>query len=429
MRLPLLVAWLGSFFAGPVLADYSVFYDPTQDSPPVFRLDLPAEHGDALEARASAYGQSSQVVDVRCDGQPLAHDGSGRWRMSPRCRRVEWRVALKTPPPDGANVSQQQSLSFPGWVLLSSPTALLAEPDRVEASTLHIRVPGQPATLATIPAAGQAPEFYVIGKPQEMVRQVAGWRVRYVADNLEQVNRRGLLDLHAEALTALRRIFLWPAADAVFTDDLLVVMLGRNSASSAFGAGGLHSLLANYPRDTTARDAFLLALLGHEQFHQLLALGEVRQGSTWMAEGLAHYYGLKVMMQSKLPEAEKEKVWRLFIKPEAPVSQGLIALQQRYRDGDQSVYPLFYSQGATFFSELDQTLQSASDGRRSLDDFIPQLRTEVDSSLPATLLIQLREAGGERVDVLVARYLGKPLTFSSGQGQSSAVACWRSEPG
>ncbi|POA98510.1 hypothetical protein C2134_11440 [Chromobacterium sinusclupearum] len=407
MRFPLLAAWLGCVSAGPALADYSVFYDPAQNLPPVFRLDLPAEHGNALEARASAYGQSSQIVDVRCDGQPLAHDGMGRWRLPPQCRQVEWRVALKMPPPDGANVSLQQSLGFPGWVLLSSSTALLAEPGREAAATLRIRVPGQAESLAAIPAAGQAPEFYAIGKTQETVRQVAGLRVRYVADDLERVTRRGLLDLHAEALTALRRIFPPPAAHAPFADDLLVVMLGRNNASSAFGAGGLHGLLANYPRETAARDTFLLALLAHEQAHQLLALGEVKQGSTWMAEGLAHYYGLKVMRQSTLPEAEKEKVWRLFIKPEAPVAQGLIALQQRYRDGDQSVYPLFYSQGATFFAELDQALQSASQGKHSLDDFIPQLRTQADGSLPDALLAQLRETGGERVDALAARYLGK----------------------
>jgi hypothetical protein len=54
MRLPLLAVCLGCFLAGPALVDYSVFYDPAQDLPPEFRLDLPAERGKALEARAAA---------------------------------------------------------------------------------------------------------------------------------------------------------------------------------------------------------------------------------------------------------------------------------------------------------------------------------------------------------------------------------------
>ncbi|MEO9456856.1 gluzincin family metallopeptidase [Chromobacterium phragmitis] len=400
MRLPLIAACLCGPLSHPALAAYTVSLEDSPHPAPRFSLDLPDRHGEFLEAPAGA-----QIANVRCGHSLLPKQPDGRWRLSQACRQVRWEATLNTPPPEGPDASAQQSLALPGWAVLTSSTVLLRESGKPEGSILAIRVAGKPDTQAYVPATGEAPEFYAIGKGQETIRQVAGWQVRYVADDLKRVAARGLLDHHAEALTALRRVFPPPRPNAPFSGQLLVTLLGRDGASSANGAGGMRSLLVNYPRDTAERDTFLLAILAHEQSHQLLALAGVSMGSAWMSEGLAHYYGLKTMRQSRQPQAEKDKVWQLFVKPERAPAQGLARLERRHREGDKSAYPLFYSQGATFFALLDQALQDASQGRRSLDDFIAQLRAEPDGSLPDSLRAELRAAGGARVDALLARYV------------------------
>jgi predicted metalloprotease with PDZ domain len=74
---------------------------------------------------------------------------------------------------------------------------------------------------------------------------------------------------------------------------------------------------------------------------------------------------------------------------------------------DASVYPLFYQQGATFFAELDRTLQEATRGERSLDDFVPKIRSNEDGTLPEDLIVAWRAVAGDAVDKLVARYVGQ----------------------
>ena len=100
--------------------------------------------------------------------------------------------------------------------------------------------------------------------------------------------------------------------------------------------------------------------MAHEQVHQLMALADLETGSVWLSEGLAHYYGLKIMRQVLDKQEKTDEVWRLFAKPKLPIAEGLALLEQRFRVGDKSVYRFFSSQGATFLALLDQALQQAA---------------------------------------------------------------------
>ena len=82
-------------------------------------------------------------------------------------------------------------------------------------------------------------------------------------------------------------------------------------------------------------------------------------------------------------------------------------LEQRFRAGDQSVYGFFYSQGATFFALLDEALQQASGGRISLDDFVAELKVNDEGTLPTHLVQRLHAAAGERIDLLIQKYIGQ----------------------
>lgn len=76
MRLSLLTACLGCFPAGPALVDYSVFYGPAQDSPPVFRLDLQAEQ-DKARAAACRRRMANGVAGV-CRRRASRWNGASR---------------------------------------------------------------------------------------------------------------------------------------------------------------------------------------------------------------------------------------------------------------------------------------------------------------------------------------------------------------
>ncbi|RKP44138.1 hypothetical protein D7S89_23305 [Trinickia fusca] len=395
------------WLAASAHAEYTVTVDPESRLPPRFELELPAHHGNVVETRAAQFGLSSQVKAPRCGSQQLVLAEPGRWTIPAACRRVEWEVDFAAPPVDAA---AQRSVAFARWWLITDQTALLRIAGDGAASTLTIKTPGQPDRVRYVPSSDDAPEFYALGGVQETTRTVCGVRVRYAADDLARVTQRGLIDAHAEALAVLHRLFP-SSATGPFADELGVVFVGN--ATQGNGAGGARSLLVDYALgtssdtpDTFEQDVFFRAILAHEQFHQLAALHHSDGGSTWFGEGLAHYYGLKTMQRSHVRADDKAKIWKLFVDPQRPVTAGLVELMRRYAGGDQSVYPLFYQQGATFFAELDRALQEVSGGKKSLDDFVPRLRSNPDGTLPNDLLVALRAVGGKRIDELVSRYVG-----------------------
>jgi hypothetical protein len=368
-----------------------------------FSLDLPAVH-DRMRLTQE---QTGTIFHPHCGATGLAANGSGKFIIAPECGHVQWEVEVPSAPKAGFNAAEQKNWRMKDWALLTSPNVLLRVEGETAGSSLKIRQTGLPDRLAYVPAPNEAPEFYVVGKAAEIVRQVGGVTVRYVADDLANVTQRGLIAHHAEALARLQKIFPPARLDTPFAGQLLVVMLGNTDAKQASGAGGSRSLLVDYPRLTNERDTLLLAVMAHEQVHQLMALAGLETGSIWLSEGLAHYYGLKIMRQVLDKQEKADEVWGLFVKPELPVAEGLAVLEQRFRAGDKSLYRFFYSQGATFFALLDQALQQASGGRTSLDDFVAELKVNNEATLTTPLVQRLRAVGGERVDLLIQKYIGQ----------------------
>lgn len=92
------------------------------------------------------------------------------------------------------------------------------------------------------------------------------------------------------------------------------------------------------------------------------------------------------------------------------LTAGLLELERRHAAQDRSAYPLFYSQGATFWAEIDNALRTISAGANDLDALIPGLLNmsmEPGARLPAAFVARLRTDLGARADELLAKYVGE----------------------
>jgi predicted metalloprotease with PDZ domain len=98
-----------------------------------------------------------------------------------------------------------------------------------------------------------------------------------------------------------------------------------------------------------------------------------------------------------------------FIDPSRTIKRGLLELDRRHAANDASVYPLFYTQGATFWAEVDNAIRTQSASSADLDGLIPDLlraNPEQGGHLPRAFVAKLRTILGARADELLARYVG-----------------------
>lgn len=387
--------------------------------------DFPASAQDrVLRLHGLSRGLASQLVAPHCDKQALALSKPGEWVLPAGCAQVSWDIYAQSVLNGSVNSSEQKSVYFQDkkWWLLSEPTSLLRLDGEAEDTLSIVGVNVQQGAMAA--AAGQwrvpskgAPEYYAFGDLALSQQQIGPFSVDYVADDAAEVARLQLPALHADALSYLAKI-LPPAKNIAAKErHLLVVWLGIDEKKGgAGGAAGHRSFLANYikgaEKNTAASTALTLMILAHEQFHQLAAMsvGHEVKSPAWAGEGLAHYYGLKTLAQSKLPAEELAKLRARFIRPEQVAKDGLLALERKYKQGDRSVYPLFYAQGATFWSEVDRLLLVNSQNKRSLDDFLPLLLADdftQAGQLPPRFLSAIRPLTGADLDTLLVKYLGQ----------------------
>ncbi len=246
---------------------------------------------------------------------------------------------------------------------------------------------------------------------------IDGFCVTYVPDDSQRIGRLGIQERHVAAFRYLLRLFPQSVNAPKAEKRLMVVWIGVDAASRYVGgAAGNRSFIANYVYGEPTRiddyAAASLMVAAHEQFHQLTALCIQHDTSlpTWVNESLAQYYGLKTLAHCGLPMAVSTRARERFIAPDRAVEKGLAELSRQYQRGDRSVYPLFYSQGATFWAEIDQALCDETGGEKSLDDFLPILfRANFDDQtrpIPETLSTPLREVIGDRLDDLLEQYVG-----------------------
>lgn len=377
----------------------------------VFGLDLEPGHSDILQTRS----HPSEVKNPRCGSITLEQKAPDVWNVPDNCQHVEWEINFSPAPDHGiGSFMGRHSVAFANWWSIVDQTALLRGPGDGNESEITIKQPGRKDRKSYVPSTKDMSEFYIIGTIEELERTVDGVHVRYVSDDLNTAKRRGMISMHEEAYSKLHPMFknLVPVP---FERELLVIMVGNAKSEGIAGSGAARSLVFDYPRESDKADAFLLMTVAHEQFHQLRALSTARAGrsflasatqSMWLEEGLAEYYGLKIVKGSKRNAEEKNKVWDAFVEVDRPVDNGLKALNARFKQGDQSVYPLFYSQGATFFFEIDQALSRASGGKKSLDTYVTRLAGTFDGDIDPKIVDEWRGVAGEQIDRLIARYVG-----------------------
>lgn len=393
-------------------------------------LALPPGAGEPLKlaTRGAGWGLKPQVSDVRCGDLALPQDADGNWLAPADCRQVTWRVVPDPVPAEGVDASEQRTLALAQgrWILLAEPTSLLRPSGADGASTIR-SAPGAPRMLGATPVGAGAfkvppvhsgPEFYVLGEASTSQRKLGRLAITYVADSPARVKQLGLEALHAAALRYLTRVVPEPQTATPLDRSLLVVWLGvSESRGGAGGAAGSRSFLANYvlgSASNSGRNTALTTLIAaHEQFHQLVDVLRSdlppQPSLVWLNESIAHYYGLKALLVAD-PSPPAKDVWDRFIDRQRVIEHGLLELNRRYEAGDQAVYGLFYSQGATFWHEVDTAIKTATGGDKSLDDYLVELlrgTMETDGSLSTSFIDQLRQVAGGSIDQILAKYVTK----------------------
>ena len=392
-------------------------------------LNLAKKDGNArtLISRSDSLGLKSQIRSPRCGRTLLRRQSDGAWIVPARCTKVAWNVRVKVAIDGKVDVSTQATVKFhkPSWLLLSEPTSLLRLQGDNEPSTITIRGTSKRSSSVgateisdnvwRVSSLNNAPEFFALGQIQSATRSIGRFAVRYVADNSARVSHLGLETMHERALEFLASVVPPPIDAPSVERSLLVIWVGIDETMGySGGAAGSRSFVANYvfgkPDNESLNAARTLAVLAHEQFHQLadLARGQLPPLPTWLNESLAHYYGLKALQRaSSSPDAQFVRA--RFINAARPVSVGLRELNRRHTANDQSVYPLFYEQGATFWSEIDSAISLATNGLGTLDDLVLDLllsATTGGDPLPERFVSRLRERIGTKVDELLRKFVG-----------------------
>jgi hypothetical protein len=407
-------------------AQYTITVDPKRPSTASASLDLTNSRGTerALIVRGVDWGLTSQVTEPRCGTQPLSAAGPATWKVPPDCTKANWTVRFVTGQPGNIGASEQKSVYFPGgpWWLLSDPTSLLRLQGDEAPSTLSIVYAGTPmaqlgATAVDngrwrVPSLNNAPEFYVFGNLKTVEHKLDGFLIRHVADNIDRVQRLGLIRAQEAAWRYLSAITPPPADTRPQDHQLLVVWLGVRDRKMAGGAAGSRSFVANYfEQAEPVPQALTLTILAHEQQHQLVDMvrGVRPPLPVWLGESLAQYYGLKALAHSGLDPKAIATVRSRYIDSARPVTAGLVEWQRRHDKGDTAAYPVFYEQGATFWAQLDAAVQKGSADKKSLDTFMPQLLASEfgpGGQLPDMFVDQLRMVAGRSIDEILAKYVG-----------------------
>lgn len=392
------------------------------------KLSELSDSSATVSLRGVDFGLESQIEDPRCGDIKLELIEEGKWHLPENCNELEWMIRFTEGIPNSVDVSRQESIYFPdqGWWLLSEPTSLLRidDMDSQESVLVITELDSLPQLGATqmgknrwrIPPIGSAPEFYVIGNVYTENYQHGIIHSVYVIDDPERFSKLPLVELHASALEYFSDIFGLSEELPEQDRRLLVVWLSIDEAhGEAGGAAGSRSFLANYVDGdeenrelNAARTALILA---HEQVHQMVDVMRPDGPAfpLWMSEGFAHYYGLKALMRSSLPDEIKTMIFDFFIDFGKNEETGLLELNRMYQSGDGSVYPLFYAKGAAFFYELDELLIETYPDSNGMDNWIPNLMNSRVSGqgLPDDFVEQIKKKNPEKVMALINHYLGE----------------------
>lgn len=376
---------------------------------------------------------SDQISTPHCNGHALLSRQAGVWLAPATCLTVSWKVLPDRPAENTYDASLQRTAQLRGqhWLLFSESTSLLRIEGESGAGTLRtdsgdtLLLGGKQVGkgLWQVPAQQDAPEFYAVGPAPTLTKHFGGLTVSYVADSLAQIQAQGLIDLHAESLQYLIAT-IFPGRTAEFLEEhLLIIWLGLDARRGSLdGAAGNRSFLANYlvsgtpdAADSGKNTLTALMVTAHEQFHQLTQVARADQPALpgWLNEALAAYYGVTTA-RKVMPGKAAEEIYLRYVDPARPIKHGLREWARRHEKGDQSAYPNFYTQGATFLSLLDANLKAHGS---SLDALLPALLRSpmpADGGLPPWFTKQLCDIGGTEAEDLLLRYIGTPESADAG---------------
>lgn len=380
-----------------------------------------------LTTRAHALGLMEQVMNPKCDSLHLQKDIKGFWIVPPNCTQVHWTVTPYIYDDGKWNASEQLTASTKkaGWILLSEPTSLLRLVDS-ENETAFITADQGISLLGAIgqdkyfnvPNDDEAPEFFIVSKKKINVeiKNRDALQITYFTDNQQRAENYHLTNWHAKAIQYLSTLFPMIQHLPENSRKILVLWIGiHDQFGQIGGAAGAHSFVANYAfgdnNNETANNVRTMLIITHEQFHQLtdrLRAPNQRQVA-WVEESLAQYYSLKALRHI-FPQDNIEKIHADFINTSLPRKYGLIELQRQFDQGNRSNYPLFYSQGAAFWYEIDRFIQKKSQSKLSLDSFLNELLFEKSHiieayQLPQNFILKIMQLGKDDAQNILDRFV------------------------
>ncbi len=369
-----------------------------------------------LFSRAAALNIASQVREVECDGASVERSDAGQWLLPDACAQARWRVEpLRFKDAEAGPADQQTFEMESGWRLVSGPSSILRLQGAAGTpASVRLIPPEGPTTTHALPPLSKPPAFYVLGDAPQRRFDYGGGALLYVGDDLGAVTAYVNPDLHARAIGYFSEMLrLRPEPQSA--PPLQVVWFGVPRERHVIsGAAGADTLLANYilpaegPDPTEFYRPFVLVL--HEQFHQIQSRAEdLAQQPEWIGESLAQYYALKAARRV-FPENDAiQSIYRQYVETPAPIERGLLDVQRQISDeGDYTHYSLFYSQGVHFWNGVDKAIAAASEGRRSLDDVLLDVRVvpfPEPAQLPDGVKAALTPADENEIDALAERYL------------------------
>ncbi|QZI69248.1 hypothetical protein K5F93_23185 [Pseudomonas protegens] len=378
---------VSAFAAKKVDLDYHVRFLPQSDQAEV-RLTL--AEGSALRSLDFDLGRDGDYSDFKADGQwqAGAADASGQrgvWRPASGKASLSYRVRLSHSIKKGSYDSRSNA----NWALLRGetlvPPARLDQQDGVElVARLDFDLPAGWKSIETAwPRIGK--NRFRIDNPSRLFDRPAGWmlagnlgsrRTRLGATEVSVVSPLGQGMRRMDVLTLLT--FVWPQVQAVFPRQpgkLLIVgaadpmwrgsLAGRDSLF-------LHSRL---PLVSESGSSPLL----RELVQSLLRIND-SQGSDWISEGLAQYYGIELLRRAGGISDERYQVLHKRLVRDSHKVDSL--------RGEQ-VDSATVAKAVLLLQELDREIRLKTRNKRSLDDVLQAaMRLE---SVSTAEFIQLSE--------------------------------------
>lgn len=218
--------------------------------------------------------------------------------------------------------------------------------------------------------------WMIAGRVDLLRAEIGGMEVTVASPAGHGVHRRDLLALLTWTAPTLKDIL------GGLPERLLVV--GADDPMWRGGLSGPGSIYVHADRPLIDDDG--TSPLVHELMH-VVSHARSGKGGDWIAEGLAEYFSVEVLVRSGtvLPEHGEQVLERLRKRGERVGREKLVA-------GESS--GAITARAVSILHDLDREIASRSEGRASLDDVLRKLQSEPTAITPEVFARVVREATG-----------------------------------